>query len=605
MYTEDSFQAGAFHHLCQNTRDAIKILRSTDCNLSDDTYLDHMAEGIKRELLEHHDLNRRLEFWNSSDCSDFVLSYKNENIGCQSFILKLMRLVCFTHSDIQEQSLQIVVDVLVEFRGRKTIPNEAFLDLLIQLSTCLSRTPAEEEIKLLNTFVTTDLNLWNNFLKPILSTPLNDLPISHFWKMSFIKLTSQFLVSQLMYNSEHGGCFINEFYPEFVVTQIGRNIFGEILDLFLHMDRQLDISSYEKLLQTFVNDQNAVNLLGIQNQIKALVFLKNHQKAQSLLEKCFQLNGNEEKHITQSWYKSVKPFLESRELQEMIPDESLLNCLFINLKVRAYSGAPANTTILAVQGISNIKLGIKLRVKFENHVFEILKSFVGQGINSLELGATENVRLISSIISAINKKEEKHSNLTFDRLKVLSTLSKSSELSIHLKSQILECLKSFIRSAVSQKSGLVHEFSIEEIVLELWSHSLSSNDWRTKDLLLSILAIAFRNPTFSLTLKNNDDSVFPWRCLLNFIEVSLENINSFVRASTIELISSIFQFINGHPESKNMKIMVEEPLKQLSTSITQIYRLDTEAVVRRAILKEKALVYLYNKGNIESVYIGK
>ena len=77
-------------NLCQKTHAVFKILEETDCNLSDDTYLDHMVTGIKNEMRQYDNSNECLEFYRKSQCSRFVNAFNSASTGCQNFILKLL-----------------------------------------------------------------------------------------------------------------------------------------------------------------------------------------------------------------------------------------------------------------------------------------------------------------------------------------------------------------------------------------------------------------------------------------------------------------------------------------------------------------------------------
>ena len=74
-------------NLCQKTQAVFKILEETDCNLSDDTYLDHMIAGMKNEMTKYDNSNECLEFYRKSKCSSFVKSFKSASTGCQNFII--------------------------------------------------------------------------------------------------------------------------------------------------------------------------------------------------------------------------------------------------------------------------------------------------------------------------------------------------------------------------------------------------------------------------------------------------------------------------------------------------------------------------------------
>ena len=126
MLHEDTFD-----QLCIKTSEVIQILRDNDCNLSDDTYLDHLIIGIKDELLQHEAQSKRIDFWNRSNCSSFVESFESQNNESQIFILKLLKVVWNIHCDIQNQTIQIVCSVLKSFQETRNLPTQSFLDMLI------------------------------------------------------------------------------------------------------------------------------------------------------------------------------------------------------------------------------------------------------------------------------------------------------------------------------------------------------------------------------------------------------------------------------------------------------------------------------------------
>ena len=86
MSHEDSFD-----RLCTKTSDVVKILKHNECNLSDDTYLDHLITGIKDELQHHETQTKRLAFWDKSSCSNFVRTFGDQSNESQDFVLKLLK----------------------------------------------------------------------------------------------------------------------------------------------------------------------------------------------------------------------------------------------------------------------------------------------------------------------------------------------------------------------------------------------------------------------------------------------------------------------------------------------------------------------------------
>ena len=106
-------------NLCQKAQEVFKILEESDCNSSDDTYLDHMIAGIKNEMTQYDNSNECLEFYRKSQCSRFVKSFKTANTGCQNFILKLLEEICMIHPDIQKEALQVALYVIENFETNK------------------------------------------------------------------------------------------------------------------------------------------------------------------------------------------------------------------------------------------------------------------------------------------------------------------------------------------------------------------------------------------------------------------------------------------------------------------------------------------------------
>ena len=588
-----------FNRLSPKIREVLKILRETDCSLPDDTYLDHMVSGISSELLQYQDPDKRLEFWNSSSCSNFVQSFAVEKEGCQQFILRLLHQVCLTHHDINKQCREIIMEVLERFQRARIIPNQTYLDLLIEACAITTKATNNDIISNFNWFPRSEMNIWEMLLKPIIIMPSSDLPKSHFWKISFIKLTSKFVTSCLMHNVENGSFLTNSLYPDLALTALGIEVFNEILDTFLVDEGPSDMANFNVLLQKYVQDDSAVEIFGFPCQIKALVILQEHKHAQFLLEKQVLDGKIEGISSIQLWYKSLKPLLESCKMQPLIPEKSLLGCMFQDMKIDRDSPKLCYEMIVSVQGISAIKLSKQLRNIFEQHIFEILEAIVAYNMTrNIDISSTTNIQLITSLITALNVKDQKTS-LTLQRLKVLSTLSKNLELSVHLQSQILECIQNLIKHIAGQTS----DFSIQNIMLELWNHSLSGSDWRIKDLLSSILSSAFKNSYIQLMVSKAGDEEFPWRCLFDFIQTSSKDNNSFVRSSSIELISSMCQRINRSKTEKSD--ILRENFEQLYGITIHMLRFDTEAIVRRAILRESILSQLKYWLEPEALFAGE
>ena len=71
--------------------------------------------------------------------------------------------------------------------------------------------------------------------------------------------------------------------------------------------------------------------------------------------------------------------------------------------------------ILAIQGLSKIKLGNKLKLEFRQRVFDILENFLDAQSNSIprDLTLTKNVRLLSCSITAVNATDNKNCIFNF------------------------------------------------------------------------------------------------------------------------------------------------------------------------------------------------
>ena len=308
-------------NLCQKAQEVFKILEETDCNLSDDTYLDHMIAGIKNEMTQYENTNECLEFYRKSQCSRFVKSFKSASTGCQNFILKLLEEICMIHPDIQKEALQVVLYVIENFETNKYVPSQAFLDLLSKLSDTESKIAGKDEVEPHRLLIIHDLNLWERLFQPIISMQPEETPNSHFWKISFINLAKNFIIGNLLYGRDHENKCIDKLYPNLVITPFGLKIFDEILEFFLISKSQSKFhKTFEISLKSFIENNKMVSDLGLEKHIKALIILNELDAARCLLKKQFivdQYNGN-----TQAWYKSVKPFLESSVIQLMNPKET-------------------------------------------------------------------------------------------------------------------------------------------------------------------------------------------------------------------------------------------------------------------------------------------
>ena len=591
-------------NLCQKAQEVFKILEETDCNLSDDTYLDHMIAGIKNEMTQYDNSNECLEFYRKSQCSRFVKSFKSASTGCQNFILKLLEEICMIHPDIQKEALQVALYVIENFETNKYVPSQAFLDLLSKLSDTESKIAEKDEVEAHRLLIIHDLNLWERLFQPIISMQPEETPNSHFWKISFINLAKNFIIGNLLYGRGHENKCIDKLYPNLVITPFGLKIFDEILEFFLISKSQSKFhKTFEILLKSLIEDNKMVSNLGLENHIKALIILNELDDARRLLKKQFivdQYNGN-----TQAWYKSVKPFLESSVIQLMNPKETLADEVFRALRNKKdFEEISANSMIIAAQGLSRIKMGEAMKIEFEQHVFQILKTIQNKSqIGDIDITSSMNVRLISSLVTSINAKNRRPRTFDVSRFKTLCSLSKNSQLSIHLQARILESIQNYIGCGNLLTKDCI-DISTQDIVIDLWSHSLSGSDWKMKDLLLNIIKLTFLNPCIPLTSKYDENcDGFPWTSLLNFVTSSLKSNSSFVRSTCIETISSILIFLSRYEDPG--KNIVLESLKQLYGQILHIFSNDTEAVVRRMILRENILIRLHPKQEREAVYAGK
>ena len=84
---------------------------------------------------------------------------------------------------------------------------------------------------------------------------------------------------------------------------------------------------------------------------------------------------------------------------------------------------------------------------------------------------------------------------------------------------------------------------------------------------------------------------FPVKSLTDLITSSLTHKNSFVRASSLQLIASILHRHLAGTDEEGLSELVES-LKMLKNMVIHIFLTDTEAVVRRAILKHNLLVHI-------------
>ena len=177
--------------LCSKIREVIRILRDSECSLPDDTYLDHMVAGISGELLKYQNSSTRWDFWISSNCSNFVQSFAEEKEGCQQFILRLLNQVCLTHWDINNQCLKIIIEVIEVFQLTRIIPNQTYLDLVLEACVNANEVTDTKTVGLFIWYPRSELPIWEMLITPIILMPSSHIPKSHFWQTSFIKLTSK------------------------------------------------------------------------------------------------------------------------------------------------------------------------------------------------------------------------------------------------------------------------------------------------------------------------------------------------------------------------------------------------------------------------------
>ena len=592
-----------FNQLCSKTSEVITILKHNECNLSDDTYLDHLITGVKDELLQHESPSKRIEFWKSSNCSNFVQTFGDQLCETQNFLLKLLKEVWTTHCDIQRQCLEVICDCLKSFGKDHIPPNQNFFDIVKDL--VFHKRPEKLLLPNLNLFMSNGTNLWDVFLKPIFLSLGNDLPQSHFWKESLVLLAKEFIISCILQNEESRVFSIKFLYPDLTFTQMGIRVFSETLDFFLNHDGQLpDMTSFHCMLRAFVEDESSVKILRTNNKIKALVILKDFQEAcRCLLQKQFLLK--ESKSSIQLWYKSVKPLLESEKMKATILDDDIIDCVFNNLKIINNQLDSSSDALFTIQCLSNIKMSSRVQILFHNEIFKILNLIKTQTFDeSIDLNSATNTQLIQSLINALTVREETIPNMDQDRLKVLSELSKNSYLSIHLKSQILYCIRSMVKCMKCHPNKST-DISIHVLMLELWQHSLFGCDWRTKELLISILTTAFNNNNIKLANEVREENIeFPWTCLINFVTQCLDDDHSFIRSSCVTLLSSIYQYIGVYKDMKWTN-NVQESLKGLFPRVVHLFHNDTEAIVRRTILKDGVFSYLYKNSEVGSSLLGK
>ena len=347
-----------------------------------------------------------------------------------------------------------------------------------------------------------------------------------------------------------------------------------------------------------------MKILRVNNKIKALVILQDFQEAgQCLLQKKFLLK--ESKCSIQLWYRSVKPLLESEKMKAAILVDDIVDCAFNNLKIINNQLDSSSNVLVTTQCLSNIKMSCRVQILFHNEIFKILNLIKTQMFDeSIDLNSATNTQLIQSLINALTFTAETTLNMDQDRLKILSDLSKSSYLSTHLKSQVLYCIRSMVKYVESQANKST-DVSIHKLMLELWQHSLIGCDWRTKELLISILSTGFNNNNLKLTNEVREENMeFPWTCLINFVTQCLDDDHSFIRSSCVTLLSSIYQYIGKYKEMKWTNNILES-LKGLFPSVVHLFRNDTEAIVRRTILRDGVLSYLYKDSEIGSSLLGK
>ena len=135
-----------------------------------------------------------------------------------------------------------------------------------------------------------------------------------------------------------------------------------------------------------------------------------------------------------------------------------------SLKEPAAESASTAVLISTIRGLSrSINANAILRSKFEDHIFQILESFIPEihhnvnGIDNTytsgrELSFGENVQLLTSCIVALNRSEVRYRATEIKcefkfvkRFPILARLSIDSNIPVHLTSQILECILNCIK----------------------------------------------------------------------------------------------------------------------------------------------------------------
>lgn len=599
MSDEDSFD-----RLCTKTSDVVKILKHNECNLSDDTYLDHLITGIKDELQHHETQTKRLAFWDKSSCSNFVQTFGDQSNESQDFVLKLLKEVWKLHGDIHDQTLEIVSTMMKTSVNDRVHASHNFLELVRDL--VFHKNAGELLRKNLSFFTSADTGLWDVILKPILFSLPNDLPQSHFWKEALVALAKEFVISCILHNEETRMHAIKFLYPDLASAAKGMRIFGEVLDYFLLNDAHLpEMETFHSMLEAFAQNECSVRISILGNKIKALVILHKYQEAQKcLLENQFLLLEN--KNSIRMWYKMAKSLVESQDKSAAVLDESLTKCIFKCLDIVDNNIDYSHNSHLPtrIQCLTNIKMNNELQTMFHDHVIEILKLIDTQSSNgNIDLTTTENNQLVQSSLTALRIDDATPLCMDHQKLKLFAKLSKNSYLNTHFQFQALDCIRSMVKYEPKQPNNST-DVSIQEVMLELWQHSLSGSDWKNKDMLLSILSTAFKNNSMKIANTENDDAEFPWTCLITFIHKCLDDNNSFIRSSSIGLISAIYEHI-GKYKGTEWKGKVEQSLRNFYPTVVQLSRYDTEAIVRRSILREGVMLKLNRNVDLEAKLLGK
>ena len=385
-----------FTQLCEMLHETWEILDARNCELPDDTYLDHIIMGIKNQMTqdstdETMDQKYIIKFWVESGCKAFVNlvanNKKSQSEKNQNFILKLLKEVAFIHPeitiqicDVAKKLLLLVVDPKSDGVSRKAVPSQTLLELLATLLSgptvvvaddkglpvsekCsrLEDTRTAERSRLasamgenLALFPAESFDLWKELIKPVISLPMSSLPQSHFWKMSFKKLAKTYAVNYLLCANVAG---LQTMILELVHSNerasqtLSNDMLGEILQTVLfheHLAKVKYVSADSKTtliqecLEGILQDGMAFDSVGLANQVRILLLLEKHSELQAWVKAtAAELEWSNSQSCsrlnTQSYYDSVKivvDYLESKPPEEGFPNASFLEpCLMKNFKV--------------------------------------------------------------------------------------------------------------------------------------------------------------------------------------------------------------------------------------------------------------------------------